>query len=604
VLPVEWKFIPAGFELNAIRTQLFIAFTPDSEVIIASNNQTARLLDAATGDCRDTITLDLIVEDMALSPDGKYAAFVYENKIRLLTTSNWKHQHTLEEDGRSLIRCMNFASDSKTLASGSNKGQATIWNVVDGTRKRTIEIVGADRMFLQQVFLPPDNDHIVPLASEAGKPGNAAIWEVAAGECLQKLGGDSGPSDMALSPDGKLAALSHDSSIDIVNVADDSLIKRLFTGVFTGYMRFSEDSALLITTGKGVLRFWDATEPEEELPSQELDHSVLKFSSNGQVLGIGCKDGTIKLQDVTTKDTKHTEKERAHKNGEVWRIVFSPDGKIFATIAHDGTVRVWDTVTGDRKERLKPPIERDPLDIQSRSIIRDVKFSADSSCLAIISEEYYSHRLDVWSFIEGTFLQDFQKYGDGGIRDFSFSPDGKTVATLPPAKVWDLATKECTDEFSAPKPTHGYDEFKQVALSRDGKYVAFSSMLDPRDSYMQAYVPEVPRLWLWEAGKNDHIVQTVDSEVTELSFSDDGNSLQTNLGVFRLNGGILEGSQDRDLSGSNLYFAGRWVARRGKRLLWMPPDCKLGSADQNQKTLVLKGIRDELIQVDFNPDDN
>ncbi|RJE17667.1 NACHT domain protein [Aspergillus sclerotialis] len=611
VLPVEWKLVAAGFELDAVKTQLFIAFAPDSETIIASNNQTVRLLDVATGDCRDTITVNLIVENMALSPDGKYAAFVaecsmFKSNIRVFTTSNWKHQHTLEEDGEYLIRCMNFASDSKTLASGTNKGRVTMWNVVDGTRKGAVEIGGPGRMFLHQVFLPPNSDHIVTLASEAGKIGNGAVWEVATGECVQKLGADTGADDIALSPDGKLAALCHGMSIDIVNVVDDSFIKRLFPGVATGYMRFSEDSVLLITTGQGVLRFWDATEPKEELPTQMLDHSVLKFSPNGQVLAIGCKDGTIKLQDMTTKETKHTDKERSHRDGEVWRIVFSPDGKMFATIAHDGTVRVWDAVAGDHKGRIEPPIEQDPTDSKSRSNIYDVKFSVDSSCLAIISArhfEYYSRRLDVWSFNEGTFLQDFQKFGDGGIRDFSFSPDGKTVATIAPAKVWDLATRECTHTFEAPKPRRGYDEFKLVAVSRDGKYVAFASMLDPRDTYMQAYVPEIPRLWLWSTEKNDHIVRTMDSEVTELSFSEDGNSLQTNQGVFRLNGGTL-GSPDRSLSGSNLYFDGRWVARRGKRLLWMPPDCKLQSADQNHISLVVKGIRDELIQVGFNPDDN
>jgi WD40 repeat protein len=64
------------------------------------------------------------------------------------------------------------------------------------------------------------------------------------------------------------------------------------------------------------------------------------FSPDAKALASGCKDGSIKLWDVTGGKEHATF--RGHARGVVC-LAFSPDGKLLASARADKTIKLWDT---------------------------------------------------------------------------------------------------------------------------------------------------------------------------------------------------------------------------------------------------------------------
>jgi WD40 repeat protein len=152
----------------------------------------------------------------------------------------------------------------------------------------------------------------------AGCDGMLTRWDAATGKKLGPLMKTAG--NWALSPDGKVLAMSGEKSVVLYATAD----------------------------GK-KLRTWE----EKLKPKQYV--SSLAFSADGKTLAAADNMGTIRLYDavggkrlreLTAVEDKHCS----------WQIALSPDGKTLASSGglDDHTLRVWDVGTG---EQLTPVAE-------------------------------------------------------------------------------------------------------------------------------------------------------------------------------------------------------------------------------------------------------
>jgi WD40 repeat protein len=76
----------------------------------------------------------------------------------------------------------------------------------------------------------------------------------------------------------------------------------------------------------------------------------LAFSPDGTRLAAACRDNTIRLWDVATREA--VAELRGHAD-YVHAVAFSPDGTRLVSGSGDFTVRIWDTVSPQRRARGK-----------------------------------------------------------------------------------------------------------------------------------------------------------------------------------------------------------------------------------------------------------
>jgi hypothetical protein len=117
-----------------------VAFSPDGRLLAtASDDQTARLWNPATGDCLRTLTGHTgQVYGVAFSPDGRLLATASDDKTaRLWNPATGKRLRTLTGH-TGWVWDVAFSPDGRLLATASDDKTAGLWNPATGKRLRTL----------------------------------------------------------------------------------------------------------------------------------------------------------------------------------------------------------------------------------------------------------------------------------------------------------------------------------------------------------------------------------------------------------------------------------------------------------------------------------
>lgn len=216
---------------------------------------------------------------------------------------------------------------------------------------------------------------------------------------------------------------------------------------------FSPDGNLLAVAGGdfadpraktpaiGELSVWDLKTRKRLMTfegNKEFLHTVV-FSPDGKSLASSSYDKTVRLWDVAT-GKQIAAFDDAHR---VLTLSFSPDGKTLAgsswppegfaegdSDAPPGTVFLWDV----EKRTLRTKLDG------HASQVRQVSFSPDGKTLATISgvwnpkaserKGWYKHgEIKLWDPTTGKVKRTITGHKGGRINTVAFSPDGKTLAT-------------------------------------------------------------------------------------------------------------------------------------------------------------------------------
>ncbi len=297
---------------------------------------------------------------------------------------------------------------------------------------------------------------------------------------LKRLQGHtSSVRSISYSPDGKvIASGSRDKTIKLWN-SDGTLLKTLSghsQGVFS--VSFSPDGKVIASSSRDkTIKLW--TSDGILLKTLVGNNNVIrhvKFSPDGDtILGYSERDDSILLWSLNDTNLKPLKTWKAHKT--INSVVFSRDGKTIASLGSDGIssvrsddkVKLWSS-DGKFIKEIDIPIQQQFHAISFTSDDRKVILGGDSNIIFMdlnynllkifegninrVDEIIFSPDLQkfasisdlerfvkIWKPEDGTLIGSLAGHKDI-VRDISFSPDGKILASASDDKsviLWDLS---------------------------------------------------------------------------------------------------------------------------------------------------------------------
>ena len=272
------------------------------------------------------------------------------------------------------IHSVSFSPDGAFLATGSNDGTVTLWDVETRTRIASLE-GHADGIY--SLSFTPDR----ALLATGSSDGTVTLWDVETWNPIASL----------------------ESHTD---------------GIFS--MSFTSDGALLATgSNDGTITLWDV---ENRNPIASLEghtgriHS-LSFSPDGALLASGLGGWGGELWDVGTRTVTQTLQSGWFFTGGIYSVSFSPDGALLAWGLGDGRIYLWDMGTGT------PQLVYDFRIGGHGRGVTSLSFSPGGSVLASGSVD---RTVILWDLLSLEKTVEFAH--TSGVGSVSLSPDGARLA--------------------------------------------------------------------------------------------------------------------------------------------------------------------------------
>jgi RNA polymerase sigma factor (sigma-70 family) len=397
--------------------------------------------DLATGAAAQTFeTAPGLLMSLAVSPDGKWVASGGENAGPFLWDVATGKATDLDPGGKRVkpwVHGLSFARDGKTLAVADTNGRIRVWDVA--TRRELYRHDEHDGSVLT-VAVSADGTR----AASAGGDGTVRLWDLAAGKPVRAWRADERRSvfTAVFTPDGRsLMTAGWDGSVRLWDTAAGKEVRRLRDGPDLARAALSPDGKLAAVSGKDgrviVLVETATGRPIREMTGHISDLMGLAFAPDGRRLVSTADmhsdgqqsfdDRRVRVWDVATGKLMHKiEGVRPHGT-----VAMSPDGRVLAiggTWGQEttGTVRFWDLATGKEMEDRRLPGTS------------AVAFSPDGRYVVAADRDVRLIEAATAKLVQ-TFVS-----GAGMVNGLTFTPDGRRLISAHDdgtALVWDLTVQ-------------------------------------------------------------------------------------------------------------------------------------------------------------------
>lgn len=555
-----------------------IAYAPDGKALVTGvEGGGLQVWDPQTG--KPLRRIDAGIEslrDFAFRRDGKVLAavgFTFDAErrqvLRVLSLSDFaggQRLRRIEWEDNAEIRCLAFAPDGTSIATGSGDGILRLWDVESEDELLKLKLGQVD---VQAVAFSPDastlaacsrdgsgNNNLIhlidldrgletralagherPIRTMTFSPDGkilasgaeeevVILWDVASGRELRRLdGGNSFHGTVAFSPDGtSVAASGGDGIVTIWEVATGRRRRRIeSTRSWYGLMAFSPDGKTIASNSGPVLHLWDVETGRDRIEmaeAHELDVTRLLCADGGRTLITGSDDGTARVWDLATGRQRAVLKHE----GSVRALALSPDGRFLATGAHqaDSGVHLWELATG-RELRSWPgrghleaavavaftPEGNDLLSAWSDGSVRRYETATGHEVPTIQPAISYPER----------------EFGESNVAGGAFSLGGGILVVNGPSRGIHVAEMGTGRELFK---TAG----NSFALSSDGKTLAVAvhvsgriKLSDGRTRFSTDLGEGVIRLFDVATGEERHKISQPSASFFGLAFTPDGRAL-------------------------------------------------------------------------------
>ena len=358
-----------------------------------------------------------------------------------------------------------FDGDGKVLATTSDDGSVSVWDVPSGTLRETF--LGHSAAAVGPVFSRDGTT----LYSGSGD-GSVIAWDVRG---LRRLGRPfrfaptpavgEGPNAelqdaakaVAPSPDGSLFATSPGSGrVTLWRTRDESIERELAGSVGAiESLVFDHDGRLLAATGNGPRTVvWDVRTGKAVLRLKRggpLGSAAVAFSTDDRLVATAGIDGRVRVYRVSTGKQVGGFSVR----GSLQDLDFSPDGSRLAAAGLAGEIALWDLKTRRVERRIEHGVA-----------ILALRFSPDGRTLA---SGDLAGAVDFWNATTGRPAGRPLAGQNGLVLSVSYSPDGSKLVTASSdgrLRLYDLETGKL---IGAPLPGAGAGGW--AAFLPDGKHV-------------------------------------------------------------------------------------------------------------------------------------
>ncbi|HEU4354033.1 MAG TPA: BTAD domain-containing putative transcriptional regulator [Actinomycetota bacterium] len=449
-----------------------IAVSPDGDTIVVGDAYTGLLFfDARTYErIGEPLRVTGQVESVAYSHDGRTVAFGENKYLHLIDAQTREELAAARVADRSDagISRLAFTRDGSRLVVVSRGPRGDRISVRDAATLAAIgpEIApeGFEGAYVSSWWQAP--------GFALGRDGRSAViatdqdelvwWDLRRRTATRRLEIGDGRHPLALSPNGRTAAIGIDGGFQLVDTR-------------SGHVT-------------------DVPGTRGETPSWLL------FSPDGNKVVSTSLDGTVAVWDARSPNLLETL--RGH-SGSVQQPVFSPDGETLYTVSHDGTAIAW-FLSGDRGLERSFAFTHDPVPDPDFSGHPGI-FSPDGGLIALGLK---GHGIRLMDATELTWVGSPQLSTGGEVRALAFSQDGDTLAaaSMSKATIWDIETGSFhLRPFQA---SGGWD----IRVSADGTIFAT--------------VGPMGRVRLWNSATGESLgTITTDVVVGAIAFSPTGSTL-------------------------------------------------------------------------------
>ncbi len=495
-----------------------VGFSPDGKTIATACADRKIRIWRLDNNKSALITLgghDDIVTSVSFSPDGKtLASASYDKTIKIWNVSSKKLLQTLTGH-TDWVLGVRFSPDGEIITSASADKTIKVWKREGKSDKfKTIpRTLNKHSGIVYSVNFSPNGQEIVSASADT----TIKIWNREGKEIRTLKGHNEHVISASFSRDGdKIVSGSADNTVKVWSRTGTLL------NTFRGHqddvraVNFSPDGTIASASKDKMIKIW---QPENTPLNQILSGhddwvNKVSLSSDGKIIASASRDQTVKLWQANGSLLRSLV---GHKDSVNW-VSISPDNRTIASASDDKTVKVW-SLDGKLLDTLK-----------HGDIVNSVSFSPDGKIIATGSDD---NKLYLWRWQDGRATLITKLDHINQVVRVSFSPDGKTIAALTndkpePNKNDSKVVVEKKKVYlwqingSSAKLLTTLDHeksVKDVTFSPDGKTIATAS------------ADKTVKLWSFD-GKNSALVEEYkyNDTVETVSFSPDGKLMAASAG--------------------------------------------------------------------------
>jgi len=318
------------------KSVLSVAFSPDgTRVLTASQDQTARVADAATGKSLSILSghTGWIFKAMFDRGGGRVITAGVDGTARIWTADSGTPIAVLQGQSQP-VTYAEFSPGGRRAVTASQSGTAWIWDVSSALPARRVEV--QQDGWIRAARFSPDGQRLVT----ASRDGTARVWSTASGAQLAAFDEHTGGLlNAVFSPDGTRVLTTSEDKTARVWDASSGALQSVLAGHrenVNGGMFSPDGKQVLSWSDDGTARVWvaDGGALVTEIRGQEDPITSASFSPDGHWVVTASMDGTARIWDA--RSGREFQQLRGHHD-IVAAAEFSPDGSHVVTGSGDGT---------------------------------------------------------------------------------------------------------------------------------------------------------------------------------------------------------------------------------------------------------------------------